>query len=131
MIILERNVFKRFALILSIGFSANIAAQAPLPPAPAAASAVSAVSGTARPTHKCMKPEHPGRLATNNQLKTFNNDAKLYRECLQAFVNTQAELVKFHTEIGNSAVKEYNDYVTEFAKKKEEEEKSAAKQGGS
>ena len=118
-------MFKRFALILLIGFSANIAAQTPVPPAPAAASAV------VRPTHKCMEPEHPGRLATNNQLKTFNNDAKLYRECLQAFVNAQAELVKFHTEIGNSAVKEYNDYVTEFAKKKEEEEKSAAKQGGS
>ena len=118
-------MFKRFAIILLIGFSANIGAQAPVPPAPAA------VSGTTRPAHKCMKPEPPGRLATNNQLKTFNNDAKLYRECLQAFVNTQAELVKFHTEIGNSAVKEYNDYVTEFARKKEEEEKSAAKQSGS
>ena len=123
-------MFKCFAFILSIGFSANIAAQILVPPAPAAASAISAVSATSRPTHKCMKPEHPGRLATNNQLKTFNNDAKLYRECLQAFVNAQAELVKFHTEIGNSAVMEYNDYVTEFSRKKDEE-KSTTKQSGS
>ena len=118
-------MFKRFAIIVSVGLSAIAAAQVPTPPA-----AVSAVSTATRPTHTCMKPEHPGRLATNNQLKTFNNDAKLYRECLQAFVNAQAELVKFHSEIGNSAVKEYNDYVTEYAKKKEEE-KSAAKTSGS
>ena len=117
-------MFKRFAIIMvSVAFSAIAAAQIPTPPAPAA------VSATARPAHKCVKPEHPGRLATNNQLKTFNNDAKLYRECLQAFVNAQAELVKLHSEIGNSAVKEYNDYVTEYAKKKEEE--SAAKTSGS
>ncbi len=115
-------MFKPFAIILSLGFSANIAAQAPTPPAPAAASAASTA---ARPTHKCMKPEQPGRLASNNQLKSFNNDAKLYRECLQAFVNAQAELVKFHTEIGNSAVKEYNDYVTEHTKKKEDEGSAA------
>ncbi len=107
-------MFKRLVIIVSVAFSAIAFAQVPTPPTPAT------VSTATLPTHKCMKPEHPGRLATNNQLKTFNNDAKLYRECLQAFVNAQAELVKFHSEIGNSAVKEYNDYVTEVSKKKED-----------
>ena len=30
----------------------------------------------------------------------------------------QGELVKMHTEIGNSAVNEYNAFVTEMSKKK-------------
>ena len=117
-------MLKKFAIIVSVGLSAIAAAQTPAPPAP------TAVSAAPRPPHTCMRPDHPGRLASNNQIKSFNNDAKLYRECLQAFVKAQAELVKFHSEIGNSAVNEYNDYVTEFAKKKEEE-KSAARPSGS
>ena len=39
---------------------------------------------------------------------------------MQAFVKMQAELVKLHSEIGNNAVKEYNDYVTAGRKPNEE-----------
>ncbi len=105
-------MFKRLVIVLSVGFTAIAAAQTP-----------AAVPATARPGHTCMKPDQPGRLATKNQLKTFDRDAKLFRECLQAFVKAQTELVKLHSDIGNSAVKEYNDYVTELSKKPDEEKK--------
>ncbi|MCY7388565.1 MAG: hypothetical protein LH481_10955 [Burkholderiales bacterium] len=79
--------------------------------------------------HSCVKPgESPGRLATANQMKSFNADVKTYLDCLQAFVKSQGdvvkaqtELMKVQTEIGNNAVKEHNDYVAELSKKQEAE----------
>ena len=57
---------------------------------------------------------HRGRYADTDQ--RFNTDLPSHRDCLQAFVKAQDEPVKMHTEIGNSAVNEYNDYVTEMSK---------------
>lgn len=97
--------------VTSVAFGQTPAVQLPAPTA------------SARPAHNCVRPEQPGRLATNNQFKVFDKDEKTYRECLQVFVKAQAELVKLHSELGNSAVKEYNDYVTEIKKKRDEEAK--------
>lgn len=108
-------MLKRTAIFVSCSFACLTLAQAPVGQSPAAA--------TARAAHNCAMPEHPGRLATNNQFKVFDKDEKAYRECLQAFVKAQAELVKLHSELGNSAVKEYNDYVTEVKRKRDEEAK--------
>ena len=48
---------------------------------------------------------------------------KAYQDCLQTFVKVQSELVKLHSEVGNAAVNEYNDFVTEMKLKKEESAK--------
>ena len=45
---------------------------------------------------------------------------KAYQDCLQIFVKAQADLVKLHSEVGNAAVNEFNDFVTEMKLKKEE-----------
>jgi hypothetical protein len=111
-------MLKRIVMFLSASSATAFAfAQAPVGQSPASPAA------SVRPAHNCVRPEQPGRLATNNQFKVFDKDEKAYRECLQTFVKAQAELVKLHAELGNSAVKEYNDYVTELKKKREEEAK--------
>jgi hypothetical protein len=105
-------------IVISIAFSVAALAFAQTP-APQAAPAATA----AAPAHNCVRPEEPGNLGTKSQFSAFNRDAKAYRECLQAFVKAQGALVKHHEEIGNNAVKEYNDYVTEMNKKKADEGK--------
>ena len=80
-----------------------------------------AASVAPRPAPNCVKPEQPGRLATNNQFKTFGSEVNAYRDCMQAFAKTQGDLAKLHAEIGNSAIKEYNDYILELNKTKDEE----------
>ncbi len=93
-------------------FAAGAFAQASTAQPPAAA---------ARPAPNCVKPEQPGRLATNNQFKTFGTEVNAYRDCMQAFAKAQGDLAKLHAEIGNSAIKEYNDYILELNKTKDEE----------
>lgn len=104
-------MYKRIAILVSSAFAALAMAQVPAAQSPAPAAT------PARAAHGCVRPEEPGKLGTNSQFKAFNNDVKTYRECLQAFVKAQAALVKRYEEIGNDAVKEYNDFVTEMNKK--------------
>ena len=108
-------MFKRIVILVSSGFATVALAQAPASPPPAATPA-------GQPKHNCVKPEEPSRLGTKNQFKFFDGQSKKYRECLQDFVKAQAELVKLHSDDGNSAVKEFNDYVTEMNKQKADSE---------
>jgi hypothetical protein len=109
-------MYKRIVIALSASLAAFAFAQTPAPQAAPAATA-------AAPAHNCVRPEEPGNLGTKSQFSAFNRDVKSYRECLQAFVKAQAALVKHHEELGNNAVKEYNDYVTEMNKKKTDDGK--------
>ena len=101
-------------LLLVLSSVANVTfAQSPPPPSPSAS--------LVRPAHNCVKPgQLPGRLASTNQIKNYNAEVKAYQDCLQTFVKTQSELVKLHSEVGNAAVNEFNDFVTEMKSKKEE-----------
>ena len=110
--------------ILATLCAASVAAfaQVPAPQPPHAATA------SARPTHNCVKPEQPGRRATDSKIKAFDDDLNTYRDCMQAFAKAQgdlakaqSDLAKLHTEIGNGAIIEYNQYITELNKKKDEE----------
>ena len=106
-------------LLFALSSVASIAfAQSPPSTSPAAATAL------VRPAHNCVKPgQQPGRLASTNQIKNYNAEVKAYQDCLQTFVKAQSELVKLHSEVGNAAVNEYNDFVTEMKRKKEESAK--------
>lgn len=107
-------MFSRAMMALASALTLTAIAQAPsVPP-------VAAPTASTLPTHKCVKPEYPGRLASNSQNKTFNADVKKHLDCLQAFAKAEAELVKLHMEAGNVVIKEYNDYAAELNKMKEE-----------
>ena len=104
--------------VLLLAMSSVAFAQSPPPPPSAAAAAL------VRPAHNCVKPgQQPGRLASTSQIKNYNAEVKAYQDCLQTFVKAQSELVKLHSEVGNAAVNEYNDFVTEMKRKKEESAK--------
>lgn len=104
-------MFNRSCIFVLAAFAAAAFAQTTAAPPLAAARAVP----------NCTKPEQPGRLATNNQFKTFGSEVNAYRDCMQAFAKAQGDLAKLHAEIGNSAIKEYNDYILELNKTKDEE----------
>ena len=107
-------------MVVSLSFFALAFAQSPTSSftSPAAAATL------ARPAHNCVRPgPQPGRLASTSQIKNYNAEVKAYQDCLQIFVKAQADLVKLHSEVGNAAVNEYNDFVTETKSKKEESAK--------
>ena len=108
-------MFNRSCIFVLAAFAVSAFAQTPAAAPPAAAS----VAPRAAPN--CAKPTEPGRLATNNQLKTFGTEVNAYRDCMQAFAKAQGDLAKLHAEIGNNAIKEYNDYILELNKKNDEE----------
>lgn len=110
-------LLNRVLLVMSSSFCALAFAQSPTSSftSPAAAATLT------RPVHSCAKPgQQPGRLAWTSQIKNYNAEVKAYQDCLQIFVKAQADLVKLHSEVGNAAVNEYNDFVTEMKSKKEE-----------
>ena len=106
-------------MVMSSSVCALAFAQSPTSPPPSPLPAEAAT--LTRPAHNCVKPgQQPGRLASANQIKNYNAEVKAYQDCLQTFVKVQSELVKLHSEVGNAAVNEYNDFVTEMKLKKEE-----------
>lgn len=88
-------------------FAAAAAAQQPAAPAAA---------------HACQAPgEHPGRLASDAQRRTWTRTANTYLECMKKFINEQqsaynaiVEKAKPHMDAANSAIDEYNKAVAAF-----------------
>ena len=110
-------LLNRVLMAMSSSFCALAFAQSPTSPSPSPAAAATLT----RPAHSCVKPgPQPGRHASTSQIKNYNAEVKAYQDCLQIFVKAQADLVKLHSEVGNAAVNEYNDFVTEMKLKKEE-----------
>ena len=96
---------------------------------PLAAFAQTPVATPAPQKHACVKPDdHPGRLASDNQIRTWTRSANAYLECLKKFIIEQQaaakpyqEGAKVHVEAGNAAIEEYNNSVKEL---KEQQDKA-------
>lgn len=96
---------------------------------PPAAVAQTPVAAPAPQKHACVKPaEHPGRLATDNQVRSWTRSANAYLECLKKFITEQQaaakpyqEGAKVHIEAGNAAIEEYNNSVKDL---KEQQDKA-------
>ena len=103
---------KIISLLLSALLSMSVIAQDSKPaapsPAPAAASA---------PKHQCKSPEPPGKLASNNQQKTFMKEIDAYRDCLLAYRDDMNKQAKAAVEAANAAVEEFNAFVATLNKK--------------
>jgi hypothetical protein len=74
------------------------------------------------PKPSCNKPgEHPGKLASDNQVRNWTRSANGYLDCLKKFIAEQQAAAKpyqdaarVHIEAGNSAVEEFNAAVKDF-----------------
>jgi hypothetical protein len=81
-----------------------------------AAAAMAQQPAPVKPTHNCVKPEHPGPFARDRQLKAFTRSVETYKSCMQKFAADQQEAAKAAVEAGNAAVKEFNDFIAELNK---------------
>lgn len=99
---------------------------------PSAQQSAPAPAASARPamaTHDCKKPgEHPGRLASDNQRRSWVKDANDYLACLKKFALDQQaiaqplfEQAKPYADAANAAIEEHNKAAGEF---KAEQEKN-------
>lgn len=79
--------------------------------APAAETAPATAPATALVKHSCTKVDHPGRLASETQVKTYNRRFKEYGECIKKFVDDQNQVSKNAMESANQAINEYNEVV--------------------
>jgi len=62
----------------------------------------------------CTKPQYPGRLASENQKKSFNKDVEGYAACIKKYVGEQQKLADDHIKAANAAAAEYNDAVKQM-----------------
>ena len=80
--------------------------------------------------HACKKPdEHPGKLASDNQVRNWTRTANAYLECVKKFISEQQaaakpyqDAIKAHIDAANGAITEYNDAVKSF---KEQQDQAA------
>jgi hypothetical protein len=80
-----------------------------------AAAAVAQQPAPAKVTHNCVKPDHPGPYAREQQLKAFTKSVETYKNCMQKFAADQQEIAKAAVAAGNAAVKEFNDFAAEVS----------------
>jgi hypothetical protein len=98
------------ALAASLVFAAALPAFAQTPTPTTAAPAA-----TQPAKHNCgAKPDHPGRLASDNMKRAWQRDANAYLECVKKFATDQQQLAQDYIKAANAAVDEYNAAVKEF-----------------
>ena len=84
-----------------VGVATSAIAQQPAAPAPAAAVSI--------PGPKCEpKPEWPGRLATDSRKKLFDREMKMYKDCMNAYLEERKVHLKAHEQAANAAIEEHN-----------------------
>jgi hypothetical protein len=118
------NRLHALAASLALASWSVLAQQTPATPAPAQPAAPSgSVSAPATAPagaggvvkHSCgAKPEHPGKLASDNMKRAWQRDATTYLECLRKFATDQQQVAQDYIKAANAAVDEYNASVKEF-----------------
>jgi hypothetical protein len=79
---------------------------------PLAALAQSAPPPANMPRPACAKPdEFPGRLASDRQLRAWQNDLKTYGDCVKKFVEEQKAASELAIKAANAAAEEFNALV--------------------
>jgi hypothetical protein len=114
MIPMRRTATSIVAAVL-VALAGSAAGQQPAPGAEPATAA-------AAPKHSCTKPgEHPGRLASETQQRTWTRNVNAYLECLKKFVAEEQAIAKPlieqsrpHIDAANAAIDEYNKSSKEF-----------------
>ncbi len=83
-----------------------------------------AQADSSAPKHSCVKPDHPGKLASEVRLKGFQKEVNEYRDCINKFALDQKTQSENHQTAGNGAIDEFNTFVkTEMNPKKEDDVK--------
>ena len=62
------------------------------------------------PPHKCVKPEYPGKSASNQKFVAFNKDYVAYGACIQKYVDETKLILNAAAAAVNGAVEEFNKF---------------------
>jgi hypothetical protein len=62
------------------------------------------------PPHKCVKPEYPGKSASNQKFIAFNKDYVAYGACIQKYVDETKLILNAAAAAVNGAVEEFNKF---------------------
>jgi hypothetical protein len=82
---------------------------------PAGAQTAAPATPVVMPKPNCgEKPEHPGRLASDNRKRSWRKEANAYLECFNKYVNEQRALAQRYQDAANAAIDEYNATVKEM-----------------
>jgi hypothetical protein len=98
------RLFLATSLAASLAVAAASAyAQAPPTTAPVTAPVVI-------PPHKCVKPEYPGKSASNQKFTAFNKEYVAYGACIQKYVDETKLILNAAAAAVNGAVEEFNKF---------------------
>lgn len=110
------NTLRHLAAVLALAPAIALAQTPAAAPAPAAV-----------PKPNCQHPgDHPGRLASDNQVRNWSREARAYLECVKKFVDDQKALAlplleraKPHQDAANAAIDLYNKSQKDFVEQQE------------
>jgi hypothetical protein len=97
----------RLLLATSLAAALAVAASAYAQPAPATTPVTAPVT---IPPHKCVKPEYPGKSASNQKFTAFNKEYVAYGACIQKYVDETKLILNAAAAAVNGAVEEFNKF---------------------
>jgi len=89
-----------------------VAALPALAQTPSTATAMPAI-----PSHNCVTPEYPGKDAPKSRVDAFNDNYKVYGDCMKKYVDDTNRWVKAAADAANKAIDEYNKYTEDLKKR--------------
>ena len=97
-------------LFLAASLAASLAVAAASAHAQAAPAAAPVTAPITIPPHKCVKPEYPGKSASNQKFVAFNKDYVAYGACIQKYVDETKLILNAAAAAVNGAVEEFNKF---------------------
>jgi hypothetical protein len=97
-------------LFLAASFAASLAVAAAGAYAQAAPATTPVTAPVTIPPHKCVKPEYPGKSASNQKFVAFNKDYVAYGACIQKYVDETKLILNAAAAAVNGAVEEFNKF---------------------
>jgi hypothetical protein len=97
-------------LFLAASLAASLAVAAASAHAQAVPAAVPVTAPITIPPHKCVKPEYPGKSASNQKFVAFNKDYVAYGACIQKYVDETKLILNAAAAAVNGAVEEFNKF---------------------
>ena len=97
-------------LFLAASLAASLAVAAAGAYAQAAPATTPVTVPVTIPPHKCVKPEYPGKSASNQKFVAFNKDYVAYGACIQKYVDETKLILNAAAAAVNGAVEEFNKF---------------------
>ena len=97
-------------LLLAASLAASLAVAATGAYAQAAPATAPVTAPVTIPPHKCVKPEYPGKSASNQKFVAFNKDYVAYGACIQKYVDETKLILNAAAAAVNGAVEEFNKF---------------------